>query len=636
MLQHVGNILHVTIGPPSLSIYKCLPFSLSLFSQHFKPNQTAMAGAPATTTKPWVHPNICIPSSKAMCSSFLSFSKELRLNCSVQASSSMLHFPNKPSPPITIPKEESSVSPSSSPHRQWNLFQRAAAVALDAVESRITERELERPLPKTVDPRVQIAGNFAPVPEQPVCHALPVAGRIPECVSGVYVRNGANPHFEPVAGHHFFDGDGLVHAVQFKNGAASYACRFTETQRLVQERALGRPFFPKAIGELHGHSGIARLLLFYSRGIFGLLDRSRGTGVANAGLVYFNNRLLAMSEDDLPYHVRVTPSGEKKTVERYDFDGKLKSTMIAHPKLDPVSGELFALSYDVIQKPYLKYFWFSKSGEKSQDIEIPVPEPTMMHDFAITERFVVVPDQQVVFKISEMVHGGSPVVYDKSKASRFGVLNKYAKDSSEMKWVEVPDCFCFHLWNAWEDAETDEIVVIGSCMTPPDSVFNECDEGLKSVLSEIRLNLKTGKSTRKAIIQNPSEDVNLEAGMVNRHKLGRKTRYAYLAVAEPWPKVSGFAKVDLFTGQVKKFMYGDEKYGGEPLFFPGDLDSEEEDEDGGYVLAFVHDERRWESELQIVNAQSLELEASVKFTIRVPYGFHGTFITSNDLLTQVM
>nr|UYM26439.1 NCED2+3' [Diospyros kaki] len=548
-----------------------------------------------------------------------------------------LHFPKKNHQLPTIIREEQvdvdvHQIPKTETPPHWNILQRAAAKALDMMEGMLVSSERRRPLPKTTDPRVQIAGNFAPVPEQPVRHSLPVSGSVPNCIRGVYVRNGANPLFEPAAGHHLFDGDGMVHAVTINGGSVSYSCRFTETRRLVQERSLGRPVFPKAIGELHGYSGIARLLLFFTRGVFGLVDHRHGTGVANAGLVYFNHRLLAMSEEDLPYQVRVSPSGDLETVGRYDFNGQLRSSMIAHPKLDPVTGELFALSYDVVKKPYLKYFLFSADGTKSPDVEIPLEAPTMIHDFAITEKHVVIPDQQVVFKLQEMVGGGSPVIYDKNKKSRFGILSKRARKASEIIWVESPETFCFHIWNAWEEQESDEVVVIGSCMTPPDSIFNECDENLKSVISEIRLNLKTGESTRRPIIPH-SDHINLEAGMVNRNKLGQKTPYVYLAIAEPWPKVSGFAKVDLSTGKVHKFIYGEGRYGGEPYFVPRDVNSEREDD--GYILGFVHDEKTWKSELQIVNAMNLKLEASVKLPSRVPYGFHGTFISSEELAKQL-
>lgn len=594
---------------------------------------------PTTSTNTnWACKAHSIVPSKVMITPKKHCKKSLLMNgivqCAVQSATSphpfILHFPNAIHDPSHV-----TPTPTAGTKPRWNFFQRAAAAALDLVESALVKQEQAHPLPKTADPTIQIAGNFAPVVETPVKQALPITGEIPSCIDGIYVRNGANPLYEPTAGHHLFDGDGMVHAVNIHEGSASYACRFTETSRLAQERELGRPMFPKAIGELHGHSGIARLMLLYSRGLFGLLDHEHGMGVANAGLIYFNGRLLAMSEDDIPYQVKVTQSGDLKTVGRFDFKGQLKSAMIAHPKLDPESKELFALSYDVVKTPYLKYFKFSQDGKKSPDVEIPLKEPTMMHDFAITKNFVVIPDQQVVFKLQEMITGGSPVVYDKNKTSRFGVMRKDAKNASEITWVISPDTFCFHLWNAWEHEETEEIVVIGSCMTPPDSIFNECDESLKSVLSEIRLNLRTGESTRRPIIDATKDDhINLEAGMVNRNLLGRKTRYAYLGIAEPWPKVSGFAKVNLETGEVKKFFYGGENYGGEPFFLPRDNSTVDNEEDDGYVMGFVHDEKNGTSELIIVNATNLEVEASVKLPSRVPYGFHGTFVRSEDLRHQ--
>ncbi|XP_038875554.1 9-cis-epoxycarotenoid dioxygenase NCED6, chloroplastic [Benincasa hispida] len=531
-----------------------------------------------------------------------------------------------PPPPLSLPK---TVSP---PLRRLNPFQNLAASLLDAVESSLIVDKL----PKTVDPTVQISGNFSPVPECPVRHDLEIIGNLPACLRGVYLRNGANPMHAPIGGHHLFDGDGMIHAVTFHCGnKASYSCRFTRTSRLQQEAALGRPVFPKPIGELHGHQGLARLAIFLARAGIGLIDGSKGTGVTNAGLVYFNGRLLALSEDDLPYHVKIKDDGDLETIGRFNFNGQINCPMIAHPKVDPISGDLHGLSYNMIKKPYLKYLRFDRFGKKSRDVDITLPEPTMIHDFAITENHVVIPDHQVVFKLSEMVRGGSPVVFDPNKISRFGVLPKSEVDEKGIVWMEVPNCFCFHLWNAWEETgDNDEktVVVLGSCMNPPDSIFNDRDQPLRIELTEIRMDVKNRKVTRRVF----GSGMNLEAGQVNRGLVGRRTRFVYMAIAEPWPKCSGIAKVDLETGKVKKFLYGDGRYGGEPFYVSenGNCGGDNENEDGGFVVGFVRDEKRERSELVVVKAAEMEEVAAVRLPARVPYGFHGTFVSEEELKGQ--
>ncbi|KAH7282427.1 hypothetical protein KP509_35G030100 [Ceratopteris richardii] len=382
-------------------------------------------------------------------------------------------------------------------------------------------------------------------------------------------------------------------------------------------------------------------------------------GVANAGVIFFDGHLLAMSEDDLPYAVHITRSGDLQTLGRYNFHGQFSSSMIAHPKVDFHTGELFGLSYDVIKKPYVKYFKMSRDGKKELEVNIDdVKEPTMIHDFAITENFVIIPDHQVIFSLKEMLKGSSPVLYDKDKVSRFGVLPRNAEDDSDIRWIDVPGCFCFHLWNAWEVEEMNEIVVIGSLMTPADRIFNDSGDGFRSILTEIRLNLDTLTSQKRPICP----CLNLEAGQVNRKLLGRKTQYAYLAISQPWPKVSGIAKVNLqspipssnslkatnprsHTAQhsssiaqaniAGSFMFPSNCFGGEPMFVPR-CQNPEAEEDDGYVLTFMYNESTGRSELLVLDARSpsLQMIASIKIPTRVPYGFHGTFIRESELKRQ--
>ena len=71
-----------------------------------------------------------------------------------------------------------------------------------------------------------LAGNYAPVHDELDVSDLKIDGKLTDVLSGVYMRNGPNPYFEPIEYHYPFEGDGMIHAVSLRNGKASYRNRF--------------------------------------------------------------------------------------------------------------------------------------------------------------------------------------------------------------------------------------------------------------------------------------------------------------------------------------------------------------------------------------------------------------------------
>ncbi|KAG0244874.1 carotenoid oxygenase [Mortierella sp. GBAus27b] len=94
-------------------------------------------------------------------------------------------------------------------------------------------------------------------------------------------------------------------------------------------------------------------------------------------------------------------------------------------------------------------------------------------------------------------------------------------------------------------------------------------------------------------------------------------------------------------------IYGPHMYGGEALFVPNlpQKNGQVLDEDDGHLLVYVYDERQMENGLAKSNTQVTELwifdakkiaqncepVAKVKIPRRVPYGFHGLLVTSEQI-----
>ncbi|HEY9667994.1 MAG TPA: carotenoid oxygenase family protein, partial [Coleofasciculaceae cyanobacterium] len=98
----------------------------------------------------------------------------------------------------------------------------------------------------------------------------------------------------------------------------------------------------------------------------------------------------------------------------------------------------------------------------------------------------------------------------------------------------------------------------------------------------------------------------------------------------PMPLFDGLIKYDLSNGTSQTHEFGEGRYGGEAVFAPRPGATTEDD---GWLMTFVHDEASGASELVVVDAQDVAAEpvARVIMPRRVPYGFHGAWVSEEQL-----
>ena len=85
-----------------------------------------------------------------------------------------------------------------------------------------------------------LSGAFAPIAEERVIDDLEIEGEVPADLSGMYVRNGPNRRFEAAGRYHWFDGDGMLHAVRFDRGRVQYRNRWVMTSSLAVRPMIAR------------------------------------------------------------------------------------------------------------------------------------------------------------------------------------------------------------------------------------------------------------------------------------------------------------------------------------------------------------------------------------------------------------
>ncbi len=185
-------------------------------------------------------------------------------------------------------------------------------------------------------------------------------------------------------------------------------------------------------------------------------DRPEAAGLdrtlANTTPVWHAGRLLMTKEDGRPY--RINPH-TLATLGSYDFGGKLRSaTVTAHVRIDPQTGELFFFGYEADGEASTKvaYCIADKAGTLVSEQWFDAPYCALMHDFAITENFVLFPVYPTTCDLARLRAGGDHWLHQMTRDSWVGVMPRYGS-VSEMRWFRGPKgVSCYHMMNAFEDS----------------------------------------------------------------------------------------------------------------------------------------------------------------------------------------
>ncbi len=431
-------------------------------------------------------------------------------------------------------------------------------------------------------------GSFAPVKEEATAIDLPVEGAIPPELSGLYVRNGANPR-RGQSGHWFL-GDGMVHGVSIRDGKAEwYRNRWVRTPIFE-----GQPRTPMSPFDLR-----------YS--------------LANTNVMMHANRILALVENALPMEL----SRDLDTRGFTDFGGALKTPCTAHPKICPKTGEMHFFGYRVLP-PFLTYHVADAAGKLLKSVEIPVKGPTMIYDFALTERHAIFMDLPVVFDLPAAMGGRSmPFCWSEDYGARLGVLPRGAGAES-IRWVEVEPCYVYHVANAFETPDGAIVLDVARYEEhwrggPPSNAYSF------DTASLTRWTIAPAAASAR---EERIDERTVEFPRINDARTGQAHTTVY-ALDTHGTLASGvftaLLKYDLKSGRVEENDFGGVGLPSEFTMVPARPDA---GEDEGWLLGFVYDRARDASDLVILDAQSVSGPPVAKIGLprRVPQGFHGGWI----------
>ena len=198
--------------------------------------------------------------------------------------------------------------------------------------------------------------------------------------------------------------------------------------------------------------------------------------------------------------------------------------------------------------------------------------------------------------------------------------------NAAVRWFDVEPCYVFHPLNAYsEDRDGAEVLVLD--VVRYQRMFEKDRHGpgdSAPTLERWTINLATG-SVRTEL----RDDRPQEFPRINETLLGGPHRFGYTVgvdggfVAGADTEMStALYKHDYATGSAAVAPLPPDLLIGEMAFVPRPDGAAEDD---GVLIGYGHDRGRDESQLLVIDAQTLEPAATVHLPQRVPMGFHGNW-----------
>jgi carotenoid cleavage dioxygenase len=450
-----------------------------------------------------------------------------------------------------------------------------------------------------------LAGNFAPIHSEDDFD-LKVTGEIPAGLRGALFRIGPNPQFEPRdPNHHWFFGDGMVHGFYVADGKVKYRNRYVHTPKWELEHQHGRSLFGG--GNPMDNDPLAA---------------GNEGGVANTNVLFHAGKLLALEEGHHPFEL------DLKTLASKGYDRAYKGNVTAHPKLDPVTGEMVWFAYGVGAplSAGMSYGVTAADGAVVRRDDFQAPYAAMVHDFMVTQNHVLFPILPLTASLERAMTGRPPFAWEPDKGSYVGVMRRDG-DVSSIRWFNAPACYVFHPMNAWEEGDKLYADVMRYNVAP---LFPNADgsPGDKASARLVRWTFDLAGAS-DAIKEEAIDDLDGEFPRVDPRFETLKNRHGWYAGDPGGAKTvrqSAIAHIDHQTGKRQVYALTGGDATSEPVFTPRSADAAEGD---GWITAVVYRAGEDRSDLLVFDALDIAKGpvGTAEMPRRVPFGFHGNWVS---------